>query len=212
MSPRRQVETEDRHEADPDRVDQLLTARLVRGDESVLAEILSAYWQPIVRYAAAHVDCPDLAQDIAQECFARLWRQRTHWLDGRSVRPFLFRVAHNLACNERRNARVRSRWVISEGVGAQRTSPSVAQIYDAEALDDEATRAIDALPERRRQVFVLARLEGLSYREIAEVLGISLQTVANQMSAALAHLRKELAPYLSDSTDVARPRARLKRG
>jgi RNA polymerase sigma-70 factor (ECF subfamily) len=206
------METGIREEADVEGADQLLTSRLVDGDEAVLDEILAAYWTPIVRYAAAYVECHDTAQDIAQECFARLWRHRSQWIAGRSVRPFLFRVAHNLACNERRNSRVRSRLAHSEGVVAQRTYPSVAQIYDAKALDSEAVRAIGALPERRRQVFVLARLEGLSYREIADVLEISVQTVANQMSAALADLRRELAPYLSDAADTSRPRARLQRG
>jgi RNA polymerase sigma-70 factor (ECF subfamily) len=57
--------------------------------------------------------------------------------------------------------------------------------------------AITALPERRREIFVLSRYHGLSYREIAEVLEISPQTVANQLSAALATLRESLASHRS---------------
>jgi RNA polymerase sigma-70 factor (ECF subfamily) len=212
MSLQRQPNSEGDHTPAHEGVDSLLAERLAAGDEAVLNEILQLYWKPIVRYVAAYVNCIDTAQDIAQESFARLWRQRRQWLPGRSVRPFLFRVAHNLACNERRSARVRSQWVTSEMACQGAASPSASQVYEAESLDGALARAVAALPERRRHVFVLARFDGLSYREIGEVLGISTQTVANQMSAALADLRRVLAPYLGDSTRAAKSSARLRHG
>lgn len=212
MHPRQQLETADSNEADRDHADQLLTARFVRGDEGALAEIIQLYWRSVVTYTAAYVGSSDAAQDIAQESFARLWQQRSQWIAGRPVRPFLFRVAHNLARNEQRHRRVREHWVVSEGAEPVRTSPSVAQIYDAHVLSDEARRAICALPERRRQVFILARFEELSYREIAELMGISVQTVANQMSAALADLRSALEPFMDESAEPAKQPIRLQHG
>jgi RNA polymerase sigma-70 factor, ECF subfamily len=212
MPPRQQIETEGRHESDRDHADRLLTARFVRGDEGALAEIIKLYWRPVITYTMAYVGSSDAAQDIAQESFARLWRQRHQWIAGRSVRPFLFRVAHNLARNEQRHRRVRAHWAVSEGAEPVRTSPSVAQIYDAHALNDEAGRAIRALPERRRQVFILARFEELSYREIAELMGISVQTVANQMSAALADLRSALEPFMDEAAEREKQPARLQHG
>lgn len=212
MSLQRQSNSEGDHTPEHEGIDAPLAERLAAGDDAVLNEILQRYWKPIVRYVAAYVDSIDTAQDIAQESFARLWRQRGRWLPGRSIRPFLFRVAHNLACNERRSARVRSQWVASEMACQVMASPSASQVYEAQSLDRALARAVAALPERRRHVFVLARFDGLSYREIAEVLGISAQTVANQMSAALADLRRELAPYLGDSARATKPSARLRHG
>jgi RNA polymerase sigma-70 factor (ECF subfamily) len=64
-----------------------------------------------------------------------------------------------------------------------------------------AAAAVARLPERRREVFRLAREEGLSYQEIADILHLSLQTVANHTSLAMADLRTALRPYLSGQTD-----------
>jgi len=63
-------------------------------------------------------------------------------------------------------------------------------------LSDAVRSALADLPPRRREVFSLARFHGLSYAEIAETLDVSPQTVANQMSAALSTLRKQLAPFI----------------
>lgn len=204
-------ESDNPHTSDRDHADLALTARLVRGDEAALAEIIRMYWRSIVTYAAVYVGSSDAAQDIAQESFARLWGQRKHWIAGRPARPFLFRVAHNLAQNEQRHRLVRTNWATAEGAAPARTSPSAAQLYDARILSEEVQRAISALPERRRQVFILARFEELSHREIADLMEISVQTVANQMSAALADLRSALGPFMDESAESAKP-ARLRRG
>jgi len=186
---------------DHNQVDRALIARFVRGDEAALAVILRVYWTSIVTYAAVYVGSEDAAQDIAQEAFARLWRHRKQWIADQPVRPFLYRVAHNLAHNEQRHRQVRTHWETAARVGPPVTSPSVAQLYDADVLHDEIQRAIQALPERRRQVFILARFDGLSHREIAEMMGISVQTVANQMSTALTELRTALAPFTERPID-----------
>lgn len=177
----------------------------MQGEEDALAAILRRYWTPIVTYAARYVGSDDAAQDIAQEAFTRLWQQRHEWIAERPVHPFLYRVAHNLAQNERRHRRVRAQWERAQRSRPVATAPSAAQLYEANVLHDRIERAITALPERRRQVFVLSRFDGLSYREIAEVLGISIQTVANQMSAALVALHSALAPFSqSNSRDAER--------
>jgi RNA polymerase sigma-70 factor (ECF subfamily) len=63
-----------------------------------------------------------------------------------------------------------------------------------------AAAAVTRLPERRREVFRLVREEGLSYQEIAEIMGLSTQTVANHMSLAMADLRAALKPHFPERT------------
>ena len=70
------------------------------------------------------------------------------------------------------------------------------ELLEETLLQEEVAAAIADLPERRREVFVLARFHGLSYQEIADVLGVSQQTVANQMSSALSQLRELLSHRL----------------
>jgi RNA polymerase sigma-70 factor (ECF subfamily) len=68
-----------------------------------------------------------------------------------------------------------------------------------------AAAAVSRLPERRREVFRLAREEGLSYQEIADILGLSTQTVANHMSLALADLRTALRPHIAPGPPAPAP-------
>lgn len=167
-----------------------------QGDTLALDELLRTYWKPLVAQAHSMVGDADAAEDLVQEVFLRVWRHRRRWRGHGSVRAYLYRVVRNLTLNEvrrrRRFARFRERW----GGLPQHTPPTPAEVAAGSALESEAREAVDTLPPRRREVFILARFHGLSYREIAETMGISTQTVANQMSAALEDLGKALAPYL----------------
>jgi RNA polymerase sigma-70 factor (ECF subfamily) len=171
-----------------------LMTRLASGDPEALSELLNLYWRPLQEYAAGLLGSTDAAEDVAQEAFVGLWNRRTEWRPG-SVRAYLYRSTRNLALNERRRGRVRRRWL---EVFPERPETGSAPLAGAEEreLQAAARRAVEGLPPRRREVFMLARFHGLSYRQIAEIMGISQQTVANQMSSALAELRVLLAAFL----------------
>jgi RNA polymerase sigma-70 factor (ECF subfamily) len=71
------------------------------------------------------------------------------------------------------------------------------ELAERAELREVLTKAVDALPPRRREVFVLARFHGRSYRDIADIMDISPQTVANQVSAAVRDLRRRLRPEMA---------------
>ncbi|MBI4421633.1 MAG: sigma-70 family RNA polymerase sigma factor [Gemmatimonadetes bacterium] len=123
----------------------------------------------------------------------RVWDLRREWRPRGSLQAYLYRIARNLALNERRRLRVRARGTPAASSGG--TSDPIERLERLE-LARTVERAIVSLPERRRQVFLLARFHDLTYAEIAESLDLSPQTVANQMSAALAQLRRLLLPAL----------------
>ena len=169
--------------------------RLQRDDQSALDELLKRHWQRLTAYAEKILGARDSAEDVVQAVFIRAWNHRARWTGSGSVRAYLYRIARNLALDERKSRRVRAAW-LRPGAAPDQTA---ARAADAAVEDNELatamTRAIDALPERRREVFVLARLHDLSYQQVADVMGISRQTVANQMGAALADLRHALEPF-----------------
>lgn len=173
--------------------------RLRSGDETALDEVVRAYWAPLVRYVRSFLQATDEAEDVAQETLVRLWEGRKSLSPDRgTLNGILYKIARNLAIDEQRHRRVRVDW------RASRTAPqpSLGQRADALAiageLQDAVDRAVKDLPARRREVFFLARFHDFTYREIAEVLGLAEQTVANHMSAALADLRQALAPFLTN--------------
>lgn len=177
--------------------DDEVLERLRRGDVQALDAFVRRYWSPIHAYVARMSGSPDAAEDIAQRTFHRLWERRASWRPAGSVRGLLYRIAHNLAVSEYRAERARAR-ADTAASEARPEPPDPLDLAANEELRDALDRAVQALPPRRREVFVLRCIHDLPYKEIARIMGISPQTVANQLSHALAALRVTLRPILDD--------------
>lgn len=176
---------------DPDARDRELLRRLQEDDAAALEEALASYWTPLLEYVLRIVGSVDGAEDVVQEAFIELWSRRRSCHT--SVRAYLYRSARNMALNKRRGREVRSRLAVRVlRDGKEKRPPTPEEVFDGRVLEEAMAEALANLPERRREVFQLVRYHGMSYREVAEVMEISTQTVANQMSAALATLRRAL--------------------
>jgi RNA polymerase sigma-70 factor (family 1) len=170
------------------------------GDARALETLIATYWDALVQYAGRVLRGAADPQDVVQETFIRLWAHRERWGTDGSVRSLLYTVTRNAALDElRRGARA-----LRAAEAADPPVPPDQPSADAEATELRAAveDAVAGLPAKRQEVFRLAREEGLSYAEIAAVMGLSPQTVANHMSLALADLRGALAPYLTAPPDV----------
>jgi RNA polymerase sigma-70 factor (family 1) len=191
--------------ADPD-ADRLAVA-LAAGEADALGEILRRNWPNMVRFATRIQGARDVAEDIAQDAFVQLWLNRATFARGGSITAFLYRVARNLALNEVRHREVRDR--LGSGDRDVETPVALApdEALDVQGLEETVARALAELPKRQRTVFVLARYEGLTHVEISKILGTSPQTVANQMTAALTHLRNALSFRRDAAPIAARTRA-----
>ncbi len=178
--------------------DRELMERIRGGDEGALDALLELYWNPLVAHGARVLDGWDAAEDAAQETFVRIWRRREEWERDGSVRALLFRIMHNLALDERKRRERRRLWSLKRSQSPSRVA-TPDELLDRSQLEQEFDRAVASLPERRREIFLHARVNGLSNREIAEVMGIAPQTVANQLSAAVATIRALLGAFSHES-------------
>jgi RNA polymerase sigma-70 factor (ECF subfamily) len=170
--------------------DTQLLARLAADDTSALDALLGKYWEPLTLFIARMTGSVEAAEDAVQETFCRVWERRRTWRVEGSVSGLLFRLARNVAISEHRHLQTEERV-------ATMVADSRASHCDIEELPDDELRAvlereISALPPRRREVFLLRVVHDLSYKEIAAIMGTSSQTVANQLSAALATLRARI--------------------
>jgi RNA polymerase sigma-70 factor (ECF subfamily) len=173
-----------------------LAMRLSEGDPEALEQLIRRFWEPLASYAYRLVGDRDAAMDIAQETCVRVWENR-HRKPPRSLRAYLFRITRNQALDQRKTSQRRGRLIRLRNVyGSQSATPE--ELLERERVAEQVELAIAALPERRREVFVLAYLKGLSYREVGEVMGTSPKTVQNQMSAALSQLREVLLPLIRE--------------
>jgi RNA polymerase sigma-70 factor, ECF subfamily len=173
--------------------------RLRRGSAEALDELLHGYWKSLAAYAEQLVDGrSDLAEDLVQEAFVRLWEKRATWRESSAPAPILYTLVRNLALNEKRNRATRSLLLRLQSY-TTRAGITPERELEGRELGEAIDRAVEALPARRREVFRLAWFHGLSYQEVADVLSITPRTVANQMSSALKELRAVLGTHLEES-------------
>jgi RNA polymerase sigma-70 factor, ECF subfamily len=166
-------------------------------DAEALDRLLLQFWHPLVAYVSRLLGDTEAAEDVVQRAFVRLW-ERGHTVPaGDDVRPFLYRVVRNLASNEWRRQQTQRSWLEEESV---LLSPMAmpSQEVEEDELAAALAAAVERLPARRREVFVLSRYHALSNAQIADVLSIAPQTVANQLVSALRELRVMLGPYLDE--------------
>ncbi len=165
-------------------------------DETRALEVaLARYWTLVVDYVARLTHSEDAAQDVAQRAFCQLWDRRAQWAAAGSLRALICRIARNYAISDYRRQQADER---SAATFLELSGPSAATVSDGDTTRLRAIidREMARLPERRREILVLRCYHDLSYREIAEVMGIAEQTVANQLSKGLAALRKSLGRLL----------------
>jgi RNA polymerase sigma-70 factor, ECF subfamily len=170
--------------------DVVLMERLGQGDETALTELLERYWKPLVKYALGFVGDLDSAEDIVQDASVRVWRSRANWRPIGSVPSYLYRIVRNLALQEQKRRKGRQRLGSLDFHTDAPATP--AEELDRMRIRHALQGGLDTLSPRRRETVILTRFHNLSYNEVAEIMGISPQTVANQMSSALRDLRKVL--------------------
>jgi RNA polymerase sigma-70 factor (ECF subfamily) len=162
------------------------------GSAAALQELMDGLWGELVRFAARELGDLDGARDIVQGAFVYVWEHRASWVPSGSPRAYLYRVVRNAIIDEHRRVRVRRDWAERERASPPATVPDPDEQLAAGEVERAFENAVAALPDRRRAAFSLVVLGGLSHAEAAETLGISRQTVANQVSHALADVREAL--------------------
>ena len=127
------------------------------------------------------------AEDTAQEAFVRLWKNCAK-VPIEKAKSFLFTTANNLFLDEAKHRKVKLKF--QQYVPKNQTSESPEFLLEEQEFKDQLEKAIDALPEGQREVFLMNRIDKMKYREIAEALGISQKAVEKRMHKALLELRK----------------------
>jgi RNA polymerase sigma-19 factor, ECF subfamily len=175
--------------------DDELLVRLRSDDTNALELTLARNWSLVVDYVCRLTGSEDAAEDVAQRTFCQLWDRRAEWRAKGSLRALLCKIARNYAISEHRRelADVRTALVFSE---LRPAFASVDERLEGEQLRARIDREVSRLPVRRREILVLRCVHDLSYKEIAHVMNVAPQTVANQLSAAIATLRGALGGAL----------------
>jgi RNA polymerase sigma-70 factor (ECF subfamily) len=169
--------------------------KMKAGDRESFNQVFRRYYSPMVRFCIRYVADSDLASEIVQDLFVKLWSNREKISFNTSFESYMLTSVRNSALTyinkERSHAEANLR-VFSEE--SDNTDPS--ETLQSNNLEESYRKILKDMPEKRREVFLASRYDGLKYSEIAEKLGISQKTVEAQMSAAIKQLREGLNAYL----------------
>lgn len=187
------LSTETRRAGEGSPFDHVQAERIRRGDRVAFQKLFHANYDALCAYASLFVRSSQVAEDLVQEVFCDLWKRRCMWHPEYSTKAFLFGAVRHQTCNYRRRLRVQEQIDDSTLVDGLLSQEDPEQLLHGNELRRIAQEAIDELPERRREIFVLSREHHLTYAEIASRLGISIKTVETQMGRALHYLRDRLA-------------------
>ncbi|TDO05709.1 RNA polymerase sigma-70 factor [Sunxiuqinia elliptica] len=174
--------------------DKDLVVQLKSNSSSAFQALFEKYSQRIYRFSLGYLKSTQEAEEIVQDVFLRVWKAREELLVERSFESYLFTIAKNTILNTIRKANYEKAYLEYSSLHSNKNS-LLDEELDFKELDRIYRRAIEKLPARRKEVYRLSRDNGLSNREIANELGISVKTVENQMTAALSAIKKELLSY-----------------
>lgn len=163
--------------------------------EQALHDLFFAHAQALISFARRYVGERETAEDIVQNVFLALWQNRQSITIGTDVKSYLFTATRNQAINVLRHSKT------AEAAKDQirLTLPDPGQPIDRVEFEQTRQRienAVNGLPEQSKRVFLMSRLDGLTYSQIATVLGISMKTVETLMGRALKHIRSILTMVL----------------
>lgn len=181
----------------------------VRDDSAAAFEELVRRYQGRLITVLEHlVGNRDLAEDLTQEVFLRVYRSRKTYLPGAKFSTWLFTIANNAALNalrsrsRRREVRLRTQDSARSGVRAMEAVLAASsglmptRQLDKAEMRDVVRMAVEALNDRQRLAVLLSKFEELSYADIAEIMNISPQAIKSLLARARCNLREVLEPYL----------------
>lgn len=151
--------------------------------------LFDQYYEGIKSFLFYKTGSITVAEDIVQEVFLKLWDKREN-IEMKTVKSFLFTIANNLAINHLKHQNIVFNFARNENHQGKVDSPQ----FQLEMKEFEANleRLLAEMPENYRIVFLMNRIEKLTYNEIAERLGLSVKAIEKRMSNALSFLRDKL--------------------
>jgi RNA polymerase sigma-70 factor (family 1) len=182
---------------------QCLWARFVKnGDISSFEKLFKKYYLQLTRFSWRYVKSKAIAEGIVQDFFADLWEQRDNIDIEGAVNSYFYKSVRNKSLNHIKHQEVKNKY---DPLWMEENENSFVEIYDEKRekqIKNAIEEAIESLPDRGKMTFKLHRFDGLTYVEIAEVMGVSVKTVESQMSRALKMLKEQLT-YLLPSIIIA---------
>ncbi len=174
--------------------DEELLEQIKSGDMDAFETLFRKYYAPLFNYAHTFVKQKDDADEVVQDLFFNIWKNKEKLNISSSFKSYVYRAVYNNSIQrirkQQKSISLNKRHAL-DGTTSY-LEPDFIQIQE---LTDTIEKVLQQLPERSRKIFELSRFEGLKYHEIAKKLSISIKTVEANMSKSLKTFRKYLKEY-----------------
>ena len=180
-------------------IEKKVVLQLISGNEKAYELIFHQTKGKLKGFLKKALPKDEDVESIMQDVYLKLWATRKFIHPDKNFETYLFAITRNLVIDVMRKRLNKQKYLedlcrqLNEG---QKNSLDTKTIVEYSELEKKIIELIDRLPEKRREIFKLNRLEGLTYKEIAEKLNISENTVDSQMRKALAFFHLEIEHYL----------------
>jgi RNA polymerase sigma-70 factor (ECF subfamily) len=185
-----------------EKTEKKIIKRIRNGDAKVFEELFNVYYQRLMLYAISYVEENNAAEDIVQEIFFCIWKNRKDNLINSSLSSYLFRAVHNRSIQYLRHKKVMSDFEekhLLKIKEAEMLYNLAGDYHYSEIQYDEIEKILhqtfDTLPEKTREIFKLSRENNKSNQKIAEILQINVKTVEYHITKTLKILRHALSDY-----------------
>lgn len=169
--------------------------KIRKGDIDSFEKLFHRFYPGLCSYGVSLVKKEEIAEEVVQDVFYNIWKNRDSLRINRSWQSYLYRAVYNNSMMYLR--KTRREYLTDDGFNLdfQVNSPDPSQVMEYREVSEMVLKTLEELPERTREIFRMSRQEGLKYKEIALKLSISVKTVEANMGKALKALRTSLEKY-----------------
>jgi RNA polymerase sigma-70 factor (ECF subfamily) len=176
--------------------DLLLVKRIKDNDIEAFEKLFRLYYAPLCRYADSFVNDMPASEEVVQDLFYVVWKERAQLSIGISVKSYLYRAVQNRAFHYLKHVQVKEAFQETmRDYDLETDSATPETELEYKELEKQLLVTLQRLPERQRRVFCMNRFDGKTYNEIAPELSVSIKTVEADMTKVLSILRKELKHF-----------------
>jgi RNA polymerase sigma-70 factor (ECF subfamily) len=187
--------------------DEVLMIRFQGGDRAAFATLVRRYQSPLFNFALRHMGSVPTAEEVVQDAFVRVVKNAGDFKHASRFSTWLYTIARNLCVDEARKRTHRRHTSLDQPRRSAETegptlgeqtgdkAANVERAAVATEIRERVVEAVEALPEEQREVFLMREVSGLAFKDIAEVVGVSENTIKSRMRYALERLQGALSEF-----------------
>ncbi|WP_398455446.1 RNA polymerase sigma-70 factor [Sphingobacterium thalpophilum] len=169
------------------------------GQQRKFREFYLTYKDKVYTYAFSHLKDKDMAVDVVQEAFTRIWKKVTAGEEPNNLQSYLYTVSRNIVFDEIRKEKVRMNFLEKQRMANEGGDNSGEEHIEFKDLERLYCEALELLPDARKRIYLLSKEEHLSNQEIADLLGISINTVRDQIVKSNKMVRQFILSRMGSS-------------